>query len=195
MSAVFRIDLSKLNGTLDRAVRAGVANAATHVRTVITESLQTKHGGKSSPPGTPPSRQKGGLSRSIAVHMVSGRIARVAANTPYALIHEVGGVIRPVKGRYLWQPVGAKKSESPTAVVGSMKAKKGEYIMIPRRSAGFFVVRKSKSGRKTKTGLIYILSLAITMPKRPYMKPGLEKSKAGLLDAFKLGAAKHMGAA
>lgn len=189
MSAVFRIDLSKLNTTLDRAVRSGVANAAEHIKTTIKNQFGQRSGGKSSAPGSPPNRQKGALSRSITATMLSDRRATIGSNLVYAAIHEHGGVIRPVRANYLWMPIGAKTGESPTAVI----AKKKEFAFIPRRSGGFFVVRKSKSGRKTKSGLVYVLLNAVYMPRRPYMVPGLQKSKPGLLQAFKLGAAKHFG--
>lgn len=189
MTVTFQIDLGKLNGTLAQAKRAGLANAGQHTRNTIVSQFGMRSGGTPSSPGSPPNRQRGGLSRSISTQMRSDSEVRVGTNLVYAMIHEKGGVIRPVKARYLWMPVSAKTKDTPAAVIADKK----NIAFIPRRSGGYYVVRKSKSGRKTKGGLLYILLNAVWMPRRPFMAPGFEKSKPGIMEAFRLGSQKYFG--
>lgn len=187
----FTIDIGKINTTMARAIDVGVLACGNHVKNTISSSMASNSKGRSSAPGTPPNRQTGNLSRSIQPHLVATGVVRVGANERYARIHEMGGVIRPKRAKYLWIPVNAKPSETPSAVISHKK----DYAFIPRRSGGFFVVKKSKSGRKLKAGMIYVLSLGVYLAKRPYMAPGLAKAAPDLPRIFSQAARKAFGVA
>lgn len=162
------LDLAAINGKVERAIGTGLAACGTAVRTDAKASMGSMHGGKPSAPGSPPNRQQGALSRSIS-SVVEGRTARVGSNLAYARIQEKGGTIRPRNGRFLWVPINARAGETPTAVRNDKK----NFAFIPRRAGGWFVVRKSKSGRKTKRGLLYVLIHGTNLAARPYLAPAL----------------------
>lgn len=187
----YTIDIGKINTTMAKAIDVGVRACGNHVKNTISSSMASRGRGKSSAPGSPPNRQTGNLSRSIQPHLVAPGVVRVGANERYARIHELGGVIRPKRAKYLWIPVNAKPSETPSKVISNKK----DYTFIPRRSGGFFVVKKSKSGRKLKAGMIYVLSLGTWLPKRPYMAPGLAKASPQLPEVFAAAARKAFGVA
>ncbi len=187
----YTIDIGKINTTMAKAIEVGVLACGNHVKNTISSSMASRGRGKSSAPGTPPNRQTGNLSRSIQPHLVAPGVVRVGANERYARIHELGGVIRPKAAKYLWIPVNAKGSETPRSVIANKKA----YTFIPRRSGGFFIVKKSKSGRKLKAGMIYVLSFGVYLAKRPYMRPGLEAAKPELPGIFAAAARKAFGVA
>ena len=103
---------------------------------------------------------KGILSRSITV--ISRPIALEAAIGPtviYGRIHEFGGVIKPIKGEFLWFRVPVSQAISFT-------------------KAG-----KVKPGAIEMSGLIHVRQ--VTIPPRPYLNPALEASKPDIDEIFR----------
>lgn len=165
----FNINTTAMAAKMERAIKTGLNAASSALVTDIVASFGQGHGGKPSAPGSPPNRQKGALSRSIA-YMVDGRTARVGSNLIYSRIHEKGGTIRPKNGRFLWIPINAKRSEKPSTMFG-----RKDISFLPRRSGGYFVVKRGKKGRKLKGGLLYVLVHGVHLEPRPYLKPALHR--------------------
>lgn len=171
---------------LEQSITRGLQHTGQALMKDATDSLGKRARGKSSQPGTPPNSQSGQLQQSFGV-AVNGRTARVAATAPYARIQERGGVIRPKNAKYLWMPINARRMDTPRNVM----ADKSKIAFIPRRRGGFFVVKKSASGRKTKSGLLYVLLNQVWLPARPYMGPSLRRMSPKLAGIFADAAGKH----
>lgn len=193
---------------LEQAITRGLQHTGQAVMKDMSDSLGKRANGKPSAPGSPPNNQRGQLQQKFGV-ATSGRVSRVANTAPYARIQELGGTVRAKNAKFLWIPVNAKRSETPTNIVSSMisgqrkgirnlaqgKGGGSPYQMIPRRKLGrkngWIVVRKSKSGRSVMNGLLYVLLKQVHLPERPYMRPSLRRMEPKLAGIFAAAAGKH----
>ena len=86
---------------------------------------------------------------------------RIFNNKVYALIHEFGGIIRPVNGKYLSIPINPRsKGKSPRDF--------GDLKFIPRKGDNPLLVSK-------KTPL-FVLLKSVQVPARPYFRPGFRSA-------------------
>lgn len=106
-------------------------------------------------------------------------VARVGGGgvgaVPYASIHELGGTIRPKRGRFLAIPMGpalrgGKKDGNslwPRDIPGL------RFVPIKGGAQGLLVQRMAVGRSKTKTELVpwFHLVRSVRMPKRPYLAP------------------------
>lgn len=98
--------------------------------------------------------------------------ATTGADLPYAAIHEYGGVIRPVRRKWLAIPLpiaktaaGVSRYQTPRDVPGLrfMLSKRGNALLVDKTGVPWYVLRKS-----------------VTIPKRPYLLPALLKAGSRL---------------
>lgn len=94
-------------------------------------------------------KSKGTLSRSVTVISKANRLeAEIGPSVIYGRIHEFGGVIKPVKGEYLWFNMPGSQA-------------------ISYRKDGTV-----KPGKMTDGHLIRVKQ--VTIPARPYLQPALD---------------------
>jgi phage gpG-like protein len=94
----------------------------------------------------------------IARHRFIGRVGSPLA---YSRIHETGGVIRPVKKRYLTIPLTARAAKMPAPEFGGLR------FVASRDSA----VLLDASGRAQ-----YVLRKSVMIPARRYVTVAIQKS-------------------
>ena len=89
-------------------------------------------------------------------------------DVPYAAIHEYGGIIRPVRRKWLAIPLpiartaaGVSRYQTPRDVPGLrfMLSKRGNALLVDKKGVPWYVLKKS-----------------VTIPKRPYLLPALLKA-------------------
>jgi phage gpG-like protein len=169
-----------------RAAELGLSRTAIHIESRVKESLQQTTGSvvegtggdtgirgryRASTPGTPPGTRTGRLRNSITNTRVGGLRWQVGTNVEYARIHELGGTINHPGG-------------TPYIVVGP-----GRAVFISNKKAAQ-VQGKGQQVKRTRAHII-------TMPKRPYLVPGLRRAQAdgSLQRVFDAGFKRGMGAA
>lgn len=110
------------------------------------------------------------LGRSISMDLEDRNLRALVGprRVVYAAIHEFGGTIRPVKGRYLTIPVGDLK--------GSPRKHAGLRFVRGRGDKGLYMVNDS--------GLQYVLVRSVTIPARPYLTPALVANEANIEQAI-----------
>jgi len=93
-------------------------------------------------------------------------------DVPYAAIHEYGGIIRPVRRKWLAIPLpiartaaGVSRYQTPRDVPGLrfMLSKRGNALLVDKKGVPWYVLKKS-----------------VSIPKRPYLLPALLKAGADL---------------
>jgi phage gpG-like protein len=100
-----------------------------------------------------------------------------AKDVKYANIHEKGGIIRPVKGKYLAIPLpiartasGVSRYPSPRNVpvpLAFAQSLKGQPLLVESKG--------KNAGRPW-----YVLRTSVRMPARPYLAPALAQIQTGL---------------
>jgi len=143
---------------------------------------------KSSAAGTPPNIRRGFLRRSIQVRPKGDMSAEVWSDAAYAMIHEKGGVIRPRSAKYLVVPVNNAAKRFSESKQGSLrnypfrfeKKKNGRMFLVGNfsQSAGYYTNSKGKRVRVTpRSEPRFILKKSVTIAKRPYVQPTLDRIK------------------
>lgn len=99
--------------------------------------------------------QEGHLRRSINKRPVEGLSVTVGTNLVYARIHDQGGVIKPVKAKYLTIPLGNMKRAKKGAGLFFIKSKKGNKLLVRKKGKGIEPM--------------FLLKDQVTIPKRPYL--------------------------
>lgn len=100
---------------------------------------------------------------------------------PYGRIHEVGGVIVPVKRTWLWikQWGGAAdrfRRMTPRDFVGKLKQKDRDFkILGKKNSKGKIAVYQPRSDTRSMVKL-FALAKRVNMPARPYLTPAADKA-------------------
>lgn len=120
-------------------------------------------------------RVTGNLQRDWIVDSTAGDEISVTVETQgvanaYAGLHERGGVIRPVKSKFLWIPTEANRTPSGAPRISPTEAiQRGGFINY-KRGPVFFAKPMTKSTKKTLVthGLValFVLKKSVTIPAR-----------------------------
>ena len=104
-------------------------------------------------------KSKGTLSRSITVLRKDSRLeAEIGPSVIYGRIHEFGGVIKPVKGLYLW------------------------FRLPGAQAISYSKDGTAKAGKMTDGHLIRVKQ--VTIPARPYLTPALNDARPEINTIF-----------
>lgn len=171
----------------ERAIAAGLVAGLDAASQVVAGEM--KRGftrtarGVSSPAGSPPGIQRGGLRNSIAVQS-SGKLARrVGTNLPYGMIHERGGIIT-AKGKLLAVPIGpeGRRLAESGANLRSMNLmvinRKGRPPILAQ---GFTKARGNGRGAITP---LFVLVRSVKIPARPWAMPARNRAGPKMGAAF-----------
>lgn len=120
-------------------------------------------------------RVTGNLQRDWVVGSTAGSEISTTVETQgianaYAGIHERGGVVRPVKSKFLWIPTEANRTPSGAPRISPTEAiQRGGFINY-KRGPVFFAKPMTKSTKKTliTRGLValFVLKKQVTIPPR-----------------------------
>jgi phage gpG-like protein len=144
---------------------------------------------KSSPPGSPPNMRRESLRNSIKLEQAGPLEARVGSNIKYAHVHEFGKHIA-ARDKWLTVPINeaaARLSEQGiglrTAPGGvrffrskalNLIAIGGEKTKAPQRIKG----ADGKPRQRSPKGFpMWVLKETVSIPARPFMRPGLKRAK------------------
>jgi phage gpG-like protein len=167
MAVIVQDNSDAFFGKVAAAAEVGLNRAALYVSQQVQESLNATNGsvvagtgGDSgrrgryvpSTPGTAPGTRSGRLRNSITTSKVGPLRRAVGTNVKYARIHELGGVINHPGG-------------TPYIIVGP-----GRAAFISNKKAAQ-IEGKGQQVKRTRAH-------PITMPKRPFLVPGLMRAKA-----------------
>lgn len=97
--------------------------------------------------------------------------ARQGANVRYAKIHEVGGVVRPIKAKYLAIPVGPARTAAGVSRYASPRDAPVELRFVQSLKGQPLLVEQR--GKKGRVIVWYVLRRSVTIPARPYLQPAL----------------------
>ena len=127
---------------------------------------------------------------------------------PYGAIHEFGGTIKPKKAKHLWLKMydGVPKNLhklTPTQFIDRLRNQKKTdnpqveiFATDDRKMLIAGMVRNFKT-RDDKVTVLFVLRKRVKIPKRPYVKPGvdaaLKKYRPSLLTQFKKAFAEMRG--
>lgn len=118
----------------------------------------------------------------------------LGTSTVYARIHEEGGVIRPVRGRYLAIPTAFAMTSS-----GVLKREyQGGLRQIPHtffirsRTGGLSLWQRTAARRVRGAKLssvakpLFWLVRQVRLPKRPFLRPAVEQSRPQITERFQV---------
>jgi phage gpG-like protein len=93
----------------------------------------------------------------------------IGTDLAYAPIHNLGGVIRPVKGQFLWIPLPDGKANSANAPTDEAKALRKSAGRKRKADTGWKWVKQPNGGIvvRAPSGKVYLLAKKVTIPKRP----------------------------
>jgi hypothetical protein len=153
------------------SIEDGLDAYATKVHSVIKISIR---GPRGSPPGGPPGMDQGRLVNSLGWARSGNLQRRVFANVPYAQSLERGATIRGKSGRFLTVPLTdeAKKIRRQYRTLREVP----KLFVIRAKSGRLLLVREAGRGKTRRTELLFVLVRTVTMHKRPFMAPGLERA-------------------
>ena len=188
------------------AAHSGVMAMGKEVQADIQRSFKRMGKFKSSPPGQPPAKQRGGLHDSIEVQSAGDMMARVGSNKKYAEVQEFGKHIAAVNVRHLRIPL----NDAAVRLNGKSGAKDGTFTSL--RSLGNFRFFRSKalnllavgdkgvrvetyyngaaSGQRRKKVTndlpLFMLKDTVNIPARPFIAPALKRTQGSrpLVTAF-----------
>jgi hypothetical protein len=93
-------------------------------------------------------------------------------DVPYAAIHEYGGIIRPVRRKWLAIPLPIARTAAGVSRYQTPRDVPGLRFMLSRRGNALLVDKKGVPW--------YILKKSVSIPRRPYLLPALLKAGADL---------------
>lgn len=130
-----------------------------------------------------PLSQRGALRQSFGPHNDGKRPARhpdgivkygndtvtIGTTLAYAPIHNLGGVIRPVRGKFLWIPLPDGKANSSNAPTEEAKALR-KSAKRARKGDNGWRWTKNENGAlivRSPSGKVFLLAKRVEIPKRP----------------------------
>lgn len=185
------------------AMGDAVARSAIQMQTETKRQLNrqaSRRGASPSAAGNPPAKDTGALSRSIQIDDSGLREgspkARVGTNLVYARIHEKGGTIKPKRVKALPVPLN-QEARDLLRKVGSGGLRSENLVPIKTRRGRLLLAKqvsrrgKRRAHQRGDLQFLFLLSKAVRIPKRPYMKPAFTKMvpemiatiEGGLLEA------------
>lgn len=176
-----KLDQGGLRKTLLKTTRAAALGAERHAKlTVSTRSATTL--------GVRTGRLRGSISSSVEGRDLNLVLKVRAGGTGgrgtvrYARIHELGGEVKALAGKYLRIPLRGGPALTGAGV--------DRYPPPLRQTgAGLFFVAKSKAGNLLLFHQLtrqpwYVLRQSVRIPKRPYLAPAIEWARAELSRAL-----------
>jgi hypothetical protein len=181
-------NMKKFEGLVREGVKRGNMAVAKLAQNSMRDNFSRVGRYKSSAPGTPPNIRRGFLRRSIQVRPKGDMSAEVWSDAVYAKILDRGGVIRPKTSKYLVVPVNDAARRFSEVKRGSLrnypfdfkKLKSGRMYLTGRftQNAGFYKDANGKRVRVTpKNEPVFRLMKSVTIKKRPYVQPTLDRIK------------------
>jgi hypothetical protein len=151
-------------------------------------------------PGSPPNVQTGLLRNSVGTKAVGPAHHRMIVSARYARIHEFGGTITPLRAKALPVPLNFAAQVVLQRSGGNLRAAMPDGVVIPRKGGKppLLVGRskvKTQRGYSGKKRVIdnarpaFLLVKRVNMPKRPFVRPVLERRQADFIAAAKAGVA------
>jgi len=191
----FTIDRDKLKRSLGAAINRGVTDAAVVYVAAIKKSIGKRSPGVSSPPGSPPNWQRGGLERAIdKTPTKNGKTIVHTSNKRYAPVLEYGATIRAKPGKALPVPIGrAGQRILQGSGKGGLKNSGVRMTMIKRKGKAPLLVR-TVGGRNARSEVLFILKKSVTIKPRPFMAPAERSATlyAQAVAAFEAGASAEI---
>lgn len=97
----------------------------------------------------------------------------------YARLQEIGGTVRPIKGKYLAIPVGPAKTAAGVSRYASPRDVPG-LVFVQSLKGQPLLVQLTGKGGKAKVTVWYVLRRSVTVRARPYLKPAIDAAAAAL---------------
>lgn len=112
-------------------------------------------------------KRTGELARSFQMSLAGETLAdaklRIWTTSPYAKIHEYGGTIRPVKGKWLTIPLPGAATKAGVARGG---ARDFENTFFAWSKNGNLILFQKGKGKKGKPTPLFVLKEEVTIPAR-----------------------------
>lgn len=175
---------------INQAMERGMNNIGKNLTAKIGASMKPGKGMPSSP-GSPPNVQSGNLRGSLDwVYRSSGNWHAVTVSAggemaPYARIQERGGTIYAKNAGALTIPVNA---QAKAASARGQSARNINGLFLVNRPGGTGLLAKKSPGHNGGLDVWYLLRKSVTLPARPFMKPGLDSSHDQIVAWFVQGA-------
>lgn len=174
MKVNFTWKLPNLPRSIDKSAEVGLVGAGQIIANGIRGGFGSSPNRSPSAPGSPPNRQTSNLAGSIRRSPAVARRTSVFTTVIYSRIQEFGGTIN-AKGGYLPIPISDK------AKTRSRNAKGARGIapetLILRSKRGNLIIFEKRGKRNPKLIPHYVLKKSVTLPARPFMRPGFMKYK------------------
>lgn len=127
--------------------------------------------------GSPLARRTGNLARLGQEISAGGEEGRIGPQVPYGAIHEFGGIIKPVKGKFLAIPLDAAKTAAGVARGGP---KDFDDTFVVTSKLGNLLIAQSDGGGDITP--LFALKEQVEIPARPYLGPALEEKRTKLAE-------------
>lgn len=188
----------RIAATLTRALDTGAKRAAMTCASLVRINLGRGARGTPSMPGSPPNVQTGLLRNSVGTRKVATAFHRMIVAAKYARIHEFGGPIN-ARGKALPVPLNFAAQVVLQRSGGNLRAAMPDGVVITRKGRPPLLVGRSKirtqRGYKGNRRVIdnarpaFLLVKRVNMPKRPFVRPVLERRQADFVAAARAGVA------
>lgn len=95
---------------------------------------------------------------------------------PYGRIHEYGGTIEPKKAKHLWLKQWGGRADkfrrmTPTEFIEQKNANPSEYTIFMSKKNNLIAAYTPAAGNIIP---LFVLRSKVTIPERPYIRPGVE---------------------
>lgn len=114
----------------------------------------------------------------------------------YARIQELGGTVRPKKGRYLRIPLKAAKTAAGVdRYAGPLRQALPGLFVLRAKSGKLFLVQPKGKGKRRKLVYLYLLVERSVIGPHPYLRPSIDEAAQVLRAALGPGLSAAMGGA
>ncbi|HEX2866550.1 MAG TPA: HK97 gp10 family phage protein [Ignavibacteriales bacterium] len=129
----------------------------------------------------------GNLKNSITYQVDGTRLSvRIGTNVEYALIIELGGVIRPRNARALAVPVSPEAKRTIIPEGQSIRDVFPDLVMVEAKGKPPILIRnktkwKGQKREKQTVEVMYVLLTSVTIRPQPYLKPALVMNRSKIM--------------
>lgn len=109
-------------------------------------------------------------------------VGEIGNNAPYSAIQELGGIIRPKKGRFLAIPLDPVLGPDGIARQNPLDFK-GQSFFFQSKKGNIFLAMNKGKGELTP---LFLMREQVEIKPRPYLRPALEKNKDRIIEKFGL---------